>query len=60
MGGDEHRRHRALVQPAFTRARTDWWSRNWIADLVDGLLARIEGDGRAELNLDLCRGCRCS
>jgi cytochrome P450 len=54
MGGDEHRRHRALVQPSFTRARTDWWSRNWIAGLVDGLLARIEGDGRAELNLDVC------
>jgi cytochrome P450 len=54
MGGDEHRRHRALVQPSFTRARTDWWSRNWIAGLVDGLLARIEADGRAELNLDVC------
>jgi cytochrome P450 len=54
MGGDEHRRHRALVQPSFTRAKTDWWSRNWIAGLVDGLLARVEHDGRAELNLDVC------
>jgi cytochrome P450 len=54
MGGDEHRRHRALVQPSFTRARTDWWSQNWIAGLVDGLLARIEDGGRAELNLDVC------
>ena len=35
MVGDEHRRYRALVQPAFSPKRAQWWIDQWIASLVD-------------------------
>ncbi|MFB4298726.1 cytochrome P450 [Actinomadura sp. NTSP31] len=54
MDGAEHARHRAVVQPSFGRAATQWWIDRWIAGITDALLSRVEGRGRAELNLDFC------
>jgi cytochrome P450 len=54
MGGDEHRRYRALAQPAFSPKRATWWTDNWIAGLVDEAISALEHNGQAELNAELC------
>jgi len=54
MVGDEHRRYRALVQPAFTPRRAQWWIDQWIQTLVDEAVSAFEGRGHAELNSELC------
>jgi cytochrome P450 len=54
MVGDEHRRYRALVQPAFSPKRSQWWIDNWIASLVDEAVSAFEQRGDAELNAELC------
>ncbi|MFF2846330.1 cytochrome P450 [Streptomyces sp. NPDC058001] len=54
MGGSEHARYRAIAQPSFARNMTQWWIDRWIADITDTLLHRIEGRGRADLNLEFC------
>jgi cytochrome P450 len=54
MVGDEHRRYRALVQPAFSPRRAQWWTDRWIAALVDEAVSAFEHNGRAELNAELC------
>jgi len=54
MGGAQHRRYRALVQPSFVPAKAQWWITNWIEDLVQALVDRIVAEGRAELNVDFC------
>lgn len=54
MGGTQHRRYRALVQPSFVPAKATWWNTNWIEDTVHGLIDSLEADGRAELNVDFC------
>ncbi len=54
MVGDEHRRNRALVQPAFSPKRAQWWIDNWINSLVDEAVTAIEPAGQAELNAELC------
>ena len=54
MVGDEHRRNRALVQPAFSPKRSQWWIDQWIATLVDEAISAFEDQGRAELNAELC------
>jgi cytochrome P450 len=54
MGGAQHRRYRALVQPSFVPATAQWWIRNWIDRTVRLLIDRLAGDGRAELNVDFC------
>jgi cytochrome P450 len=54
MVGDEHRRYRALVQPAFSPKRAQWWIDNWIGSLVDEAIAAFEHRGHAELNAELC------
>jgi cytochrome P450 len=54
MVGDEHRRYRALAQPAFSPKRIQWWTDNWIGRLVDEAISAFEGNGRAELNAELC------
>jgi cytochrome P450 len=54
MVGDEHRRYRALVQPAFSPKRSQWWIDNWIASLVDEAVSAFEHRGVAELNAELC------
>jgi cytochrome P450 len=54
MVGDEHRRNRALVQPAFSPRRAQWWIDKWIGTLVDEAVSAFEGRGHAELNAELC------
>ncbi|SHN45269.1 cytochrome P450 [Cryptosporangium aurantiacum] len=54
MGGVQHRRYRALVQPSFVPAKAQWWIRNWIEQTVHLLIDGFAGDGRAELNVDFC------
>ena len=54
MTGPEHRRYRALVQPAFSPKRTQWWLDKWIIPLVEETLTGFENRGYAELNADLC------
>jgi cytochrome P450 len=52
MGGAQHRRYRALVQPSFVPARAQWWISNWIEQTVHRLVDNLVGDGHAELNVD--------
>jgi len=54
MGGVQHRRYRALVQPSFVPAKAQWWIRNWIESTVHALIDSFVDDGRAELNVDFC------
>jgi cytochrome P450 len=54
MGGPQHRRYRALVQPRFTPQAAEWWMRKSIQDTVDALVDHIAPLGRAELNVDFC------
>ena len=54
MGGEQHRRYRALVQPSFVPANAKWWIDNWITETVDLLIDGFVHDGRAELNVDFC------
>jgi cytochrome P450 len=54
MVGQEHRRNRALVQPAFSPKRAQWWIDKWIGTLVDEAVSAFEGAGHAELNAELC------
>jgi cytochrome P450 len=54
MVGREHRRYRALAQPAFSPKRAQWWIDEWIAPLVDEAVSAFERNGRAELNAELC------
>jgi cytochrome P450 len=54
MGGNQHRRYRALVQPSFVPARAQWWIKNWIEATVSGLIDHLEDRGSAELNVDFC------
>jgi cytochrome P450 len=54
MGGTQHRRYRALVQPSFGPARVRWWIENWIEQTVHALIDAIEATGCAELNVEFC------
>ena len=54
MGGTQHRRYRALVQPSFVPARAQWWIRRWIDRTVHALIDSFQDRGRAELNVDFC------
>ncbi len=54
MGGAEHRRYRALVQPSFGPARARWWIENWIETTVHALIDCLRDAGRAELNAEFC------
>ena len=54
MVGAEHRRYRALAQPAFSPKRAQWWIDGWIATLVDEAVSGFERNGHAELNAELC------
>jgi len=53
MDAGRHRRYRALVQPSFVPKRAHWWIDNWVAELVDALITRIQPNGRADLNIEL-------
>ena len=52
MGGTQHRRYRALVQPSFVPAKAQWWINNWIEQTVHALIDQFVDDGHAELNVD--------
>ncbi len=54
MVGAEHRRYRALAQPAFTPKRAQWWIDKWIQWLVDEAMSGFELRGKAELNAEYC------
>lgn len=54
MGGAQHRRYRALVQPSFSPAKVRWWVENWIGSTAHALIDSFETHRRAELNVDFC------
>jgi cytochrome P450 len=54
MGGAQHRRYRALVQPSFSPVKVRWWVEHWIETTVNALIDAFEHAGRAELNVELC------
>ncbi len=54
MEGEQHRRHRMLVQPSFVPKRAQWWIDRWIRATVDALLDGIEANGHADLNVEFC------
>ncbi len=54
MGGAQHRRYRALVQPSFVPANAQWWISKWIDETVNGLIDTFVDHGSAELNVDFC------
>ena len=54
MGGTQHRRYRALVQPSFVPAKAQWWISKWIDETVHALIDSFEDQGSAELNVDFC------
>ncbi len=54
MDGARHRRYRELVQPSFNPERMPWWTENWIRPTVEALLASLEANGRADLNVEFC------
>jgi cytochrome P450 len=43
-----------VSQAAFSRRAAQWWLDRWIVPSVDELLTAIEGNGRADLNLEFC------
>lgn len=55
MGGTEHRRYRALVQPAFTRREMESWQQRWVEPIVDEILdALVARSGPVDLYAELC------
>lgn len=55
MGGPEHRRYRALVQPAFTRKEMETWRERWVQGAVDTILDDlIARGGPVDLYAELC------
>ena len=54
MGGAQHRRYRALVQPSFVPAKAQWWIAKWIDATVHALIDSFVDHGEAELNVDFC------
>jgi len=54
MGGAQHRRYRALVQPSFAQSRIPWWVDRWVAQAADAVIDSFEADGRADLNSQFC------
>ena len=54
MGGQQHRRYRALVQPRFAPKQVEWWIRKSIDAIVHALIDHLRDAGRAELNVDFC------
>ena len=54
MGGAQHRRYRALVQPSFSPPNVRWWVENWVESTAHALIDWFETHGRAELNVEFC------
>jgi cytochrome P450 len=53
MDDPEHRQYRGLIQQAFTRKAMERWETDIVAPVVDDLVSRFEGTGRADLVRDL-------
>ena len=54
MGGVQHRRYRALVQPSFSPPKVRWWVENWVESTVHTMIDAFADRGHAELNVELC------
>jgi cytochrome P450 len=54
MDEPEHRRYRALIQPAFTLREMERWRARWIEPAVQALLDGFAARGRADLYMELC------
>lgn len=53
MDEPEHARYRGLLQKAFTKRALDRWERELVRPVVDGLIDRFAGSGRADLVREL-------
>jgi cytochrome P450 len=53
MDEPEHARYRGLLQKAFTRRALDRWERELVRPVVNGLIDRFAGRGRADLVREL-------
>jgi cytochrome P450 len=53
MDEPEHHAYRALIQQAFTRKAMEHWEADIVRPVVDDLVRKFEGDGRADLVRDL-------
>lgn len=56
MDGDEHRRHRAIVQPKFVRKQAEWWVNRFISPTVTDLIDTFRESGQADLGLQFFAG----
>lgn len=55
MDGLQHLAYRKTLQPMFIKPRTlTWWRQRWINEIVETLIARLQTQDRAELNLEYC------
>jgi cytochrome P450 len=52
MDGEKHKRYRALVQSQFLPKNSSWWTEQWTLPAIEALLHRMEGTGRADLNVE--------
>ncbi len=53
MDEPEHGRYRGLIQMAFTKKEIDYWEHELVRPIVNGLVDRFAGRGRAELVREL-------
>ncbi len=54
MDEPDHRRYRALIQPAFTLKETQRWETRWVRPIVERLVDAVRERGRADLYVELC------
>jgi len=55
MDEPQHRAYRRTLQPMFLKPQTlTWWRQRWIGEIVANLVQRLQGQNRAELNLQYC------
>jgi len=53
MDEPEHHEHRSLIQQAFTRSSMEAWERDVVGPLIDRMIDRFAGQGRADLVREL-------
>lgn len=54
MDAPDHRRYRALVQPAFAKRTMESWESRWLVPILDQLIASIEKEDRVDLYTTYC------
>jgi cytochrome P450 len=54
MDEPEHRRYRALIQPAFTLREMERWRERWIEPAAHALIDELASRGRADLYMEVC------